>query len=266
MLLTINFSAADHILKDLDGWDRMAEPVTYQQDNLWEYINGAADLFLSYGFVELESHEFTNGTQSISLDIYDMGVPINAFGSYMVERTEGASTLKIGTEAVVIPPYQCLYLKDKYYVKINIFEGELSSELGKQILESLDKKISGSSEYPQEFKNLPAENLIKGSYRFVKESYLGLGELSDCIVASYKSELGENYDTFSVLIKDEDDAKRFIDSLPDKWVNEAEFDQSIYFRKVPYKGYVGLILVKDYKIYGVSGIKDLDTVKRLLSN
>jgi len=264
ILLGINFLAAEHILKDLDGWNRMAEPLTYQQDNLWEYINGAADLFFSYGFVELESHEYTNGVQSFTLDIYDMGAPINAFGAFMAERSKDASTLKVGTEAVVVPPYQCLYLKDKYYVKINVFEGKLTKTLGEEILESLDKKITGSSEYPKEFNNLPTKNLIEGSYRFVKESYLGLRELSDCIVASYKKESGDNYESFLIVTKNEENVNKMILALPDKWktVNESGWD--IYYRKVPYKGFVGLILLKGNKIYGISGFKDLDILKHQL--
>ena len=263
MLLNVNFVSAEHILKELEGWQRMTEPVMYQQDNLWEYINGWADLFISYGFAELEAHEFTNGTQSFTLDIYDMSVPINSFGVYMAERSQGESSLKIGTEAVVIPPYQCLYLKDKYYVKIQVFEGKLTSALGKIILENLDKKINGSAEYPQEFKNLPTKNLIEDSYRFVKESYLGLSELKECIVASYENDSGGKYDTFLMLTKNDVDPKKIIGSLSNKWENSLVSGKKIYYRKVPYKGYVGLILLGDKKIYGISGLKDLDTLKQL---
>ena len=35
---------------DVEGWEKTSEVKTYTPDNLWEYINGAADQFIEYGF------------------------------------------------------------------------------------------------------------------------------------------------------------------------------------------------------------------------
>ena len=39
----------------LKGWTPVSEVSTYEPENLWEYINGAAELFLAYGFQFLRS-------------------------------------------------------------------------------------------------------------------------------------------------------------------------------------------------------------------
>lgn len=181
----------------------------------------------------------------------------------MAERSKDASTLKIGTEAVIIPPYQCLYLKDKYYVKINVFEGQLTEDLGKTILNKLDKILPGPAEYPKEFSVLPAENQLQGSYRYVKESYAGLGGLTNCLVAQYEEDSGQTYEAFIILSKGTIEAKEFLLTLSEKWKKDSETGPTIYYRKIPYKGYVGLTF-KRGELFGITGLTDLNSVRKHL--
>ena len=42
---------------DLPGWSLATEPMHFEADNLWEYINGQADFFIDYGFVRVDTAE-----------------------------------------------------------------------------------------------------------------------------------------------------------------------------------------------------------------
>jgi hypothetical protein len=73
------------------GWTLKEEPRTYRPDDLYEYIDGNADLFLSYGFVQVTVGDYapTDGSEGwITVDVYDMGAPLHAFGVYRAERAE----------------------------------------------------------------------------------------------------------------------------------------------------------------------------------
>ncbi len=64
------------------------EEYRYAREDLWQYINGAADLFLSYGFRELIVRDLEQGDRHVTVSVYDMGGPLDAFGVYERERPD----------------------------------------------------------------------------------------------------------------------------------------------------------------------------------
>lgn len=44
-----------------DGWEALDQEYRYGPDDLWQYINGAAELFLDYGFQELLVRDLGRG-------------------------------------------------------------------------------------------------------------------------------------------------------------------------------------------------------------
>ena len=110
---------------DIKGWKPISEVLRYNPDNLYEYINGAADQFIAYGFQELLTRDISSEGLQVTVDIYDMGTRLNAFGMFKTESPRDQQALIIGTEAFVSPPYQCLLLKENYYVKVNVYEGRM---------------------------------------------------------------------------------------------------------------------------------------------
>ncbi|MEJ2628983.1 MAG: hypothetical protein P8078_10545, partial [bacterium] len=70
----------------LPGWQQVGEVKMYHSDNLWEYINGAADHFISYGFEELTYGDISKDELTVTVNVYDMGSVLNAFGIYTSEK------------------------------------------------------------------------------------------------------------------------------------------------------------------------------------
>ena len=56
-------------------------------DNLWELINGAAEAFHSCRMEVMLHQNFVLGEAEVTVEIYDMGNPLNAFGIYSAERS-----------------------------------------------------------------------------------------------------------------------------------------------------------------------------------
>lgn len=263
LLLAIGFQARAFDFPEIKGWKPVSEPVTYNPENLYEYINGAADQFLDYGFVLLHTRDLNGGSVQVSLDIYDMGSRMNAFGIYKTERPAEQERLAIGTEAVISPPYQCLLLKDNLYVKVNVFEGEITEDIGKQLLSAIAEAMPGKTGFPEELKLLPTEGKIPDSETFAKNNYLGLTELTDCIYAKYKNGDSE-FQYFILLPSKQESLIQKWEILASKWKLVANDKHSILMKKIPYKGLNGVLRMDD-KILGVTDcVDEAQLVSRLL--
>jgi len=73
---------------------RVTEPdQTYDRENLYTYIDGGAELYLSYGFKKVVNRKYSNpGQPRIVLDLFDMGTSQNAFGVFAHSRETVDST------------------------------------------------------------------------------------------------------------------------------------------------------------------------------
>ena len=87
------------------GWQWDFEPEIYTPENLYEYINGEAEVYNDYEFMEMvtASHARRDDPMaSVKFDIYDMGTPLNAFGIYSNYRRPELEFGDIGEQTVFI--------------------------------------------------------------------------------------------------------------------------------------------------------------------
>jgi len=258
--LQYSFNSID--LSKIEGWKALDEALTYNRENLWEYIDGAADLFLSYGFEQLTSQEFSKDSLIVVVDVYDMGKPLNAFGIYSAERPAKAKRRTVGTEAVISPPYQALMVKDRFYIKVNVSEGKLNDAIAYALLRQIAKILPGLKNYPQEFSLLPGNGLVPFSYNYSKKNFSGLSELNNCISAEYQSEEYGQYTCFAAVGPEKEKVEAMWKTISEKWKKDAAND-AVYYRKIPYKGYVGVIR-KNNTIMGISGIAKKERLLKML--
>ena len=239
---------------DIKGWKPASEVLSYNPDNLYEYINGAADQFIAYGFQELVSCDLTSANLQVTVDIYDMGTRLNAFGMFRTESPRDQQAMAIGTEAYISPPYQCLLLKENYYVKVNAYEGEITNDNGKPLLEALAKALPGEAGYPKELQFLPPAGKLPASESYARQAFLGLSELTNCVYAIYKD--GEKeFKYFVIILPGKETNESIWEKLYEKWKKVDHEKYAILTKKVPYMGIAGVVLT-DKKIVGVTECAD----------
>ena len=122
---TYTNSTAEHQIEAIltstlpvSGWKLEGKTYSYIPQNLYEYINGAAEFFIAYGFIELTGANYfsVSGERDfLTIDIYDMGDKLNAYGVFQSRRDTQASSLNIGSASVGSDDYISLY-KDRFYV------------------------------------------------------------------------------------------------------------------------------------------------------
>ena len=236
----------------VEGWTQPGEVLMYDADNLWEYINGAAELFISYGVRSCQTTDLSSEDLTVTVDLYDMGTPLNAYGVFEREASGDAVEVAGAVAALVSPPYQALLLKGSTYAKVNVFEGELTMDAGRGLLEALAAALPGEGSMPPEFGLLPSDGKLAGTDAYQAEAFLGLTELTDCVFAEYGADEGEPWQGFVVL---PEAASSVWGTLVGQWTSADLGGAEVLFREVPYRGFVG-VMRTDSGMFGVSGAED----------
>jgi len=67
--------------KTVGAWTRPDSPQIVTSQNIFDYMNGAGELYIGYRFEHLEVYEYTSGNQdNILVELYFMETSDDAFG------------------------------------------------------------------------------------------------------------------------------------------------------------------------------------------
>jgi len=187
-----------------------AAPSFYGPDNLYQYMDGGADVFLLYDFQVLLHQDFKSGQAELAVDIFDMGNSEDAFGMYAAERAPVYNFLDVGVEAYRNEGI-LNFLQDRYYIKLAGF-GPGSDDLLEKIARVLSERIGGIRSFPPLLEKIPQEDRVKHSEQFTRKDPLGHPFLSPAYVVSYKQGESESKLLISVA-KDAAEAKSKLESL-----------------------------------------------------
>ncbi|KPJ95337.1 MAG: hypothetical protein AMS18_03045 [Gemmatimonas sp. SG8_17] len=244
----------------VEGWTQTGEVRVYNAETLWEYIDGAAVLFVEYGVRTCTTADMAAAGVSVTVDLYEMASPLSAVGVFKRESSGGGVNLADATIAAVSPPYLALMVKGSTYAKVNAFDGELDESEGRRLLQGLAASLPGETVMPQEFSLLPEAGKVAGSEGYQPVSLLGLAELTECVYADYEGSEGDSWQGFVVLPSA---ASTVWDALADRWQSFEHNGHTVLFREVPYSGLVGVTRTGS-GVFGVSGAADQTQLRQRL--
>jgi hypothetical protein len=181
---------------ELKGYKITSNYPVYTPDNLWDYIDGAADMYLAYGFVDLNIAEYTQGKNIIKVEIYRHADNVQTFGIYSSERFPTYNFIDIGAQGYATEG-QVFFLKGNYYVKV------MTNSKSAKILESIEPLafkiadlLKGENSMPALLKEFPLEGMKVNEETYLQESVLGHGFLT----ASFKANYEVNGNSFSIYL------------------------------------------------------------------
>ncbi len=250
-------------LGELPGWTPVDEVVHYGRDELWEYINGAAEQYISFGFQGLIHGEWQRDSLVVVLDIYDMGTPLGAYGIFVAQAPSRDTWVELGAAAAITPPYQCLLAQGRYYVRADMYEGEFSRENGARLLEMLAARLPGSNDLPPELALLPAQDQVPGTVGYARQDFLGLSELRDLVHATYRWG-DEEFVLFCILADEGEEQGAVWARLEAKWTRLKGKKCRMLYREIPYRGLVGVARTET-GLLGISGRVDEGQLKSRLA-
>jgi len=238
------------------GWRLSGEVQTFSPQTLFEYINGAADLYLMYDFQALKVAEYVNEKKaSVTVDVYRHRTPTHAFGIYSQERLSKADFIDVGTQGY-IEDNVLNFFTGAYYVKINSFktgpeDREILLTFGKKVAENLGEKGTP----PLLLATFPVEGKVKNSEKFIAMKFLGYAFLHSAFTADYEL-TGKKFKLFVIESGDQNDCRDMIQKYlqqignPEKFVTEGRYTLSD-----PYHGEIDLHW-KGRHLWGILNLND----------
>jgi hypothetical protein len=249
------------------------EPRFFEPDDLWEYIDGAAEQYLLYGFREVITAEYAVGpdSSSVNVEIYRMESPTHAFGMYAAERSPDEQLVAIGVQGYFSGNALNFY-KGPYYVKMTSFA--VSKDLGNSLAQmgrSIADKIPGEFKEPDVFRYFPGEHRVLQSERYIPMNFLGQSYLYDGYRCDYRDDQGA-YQIFLVPMESDTAAqtvfkkyRRFLESQDytmlqgdDKTVVAEKEGFNLAFAFRSYLG--GVLNIKSLK----QGLMVVETIRKNL--
>ena len=216
---------------DIEGWTRDGDPESFYPESLFEYINGAADVYLSYEFVELAMLSYDGEEKSsLTVDIYKHRDIRNAFGIYSQEKSPSADFVEIGTEGYYDTGV-LNFFHGPYYVKImGFYLGDDDKALLTKVAEGIAGKLDGEARFPEALVCFPAEGRIPHSERYLARDVLGYGFLHSAYAADYNMGDAERR-VFIFEAADEADARKMLNAyfeLAGKKTSEVTVKEGYY--------------------------------------
>ena len=177
------------IFGDIPGWKMSSDILTFDTENLFEYINGAADSYIDFDFQKLQVAEYSGEKQSyIMVEIYEFPTPIQSFGIYARERPLDGTFEKIGSQGYW--EYSSFnFFKGRYYVKVNgsgITDGVLVSL--RDFAKSVSVNLPGESSMPAILDCFPMDGKIAHSEKLIPKNFLGHSFLHSAFTSDYEKD------------------------------------------------------------------------------
>jgi hypothetical protein len=166
------------------GAKALGDPVFYGE-NLFEYINGGAEVYHQYQFAGLVHQRYRVGEVELTVDVHDMAGALNAFGIYSVERAPGYNYVPIGAEGY-LNDLALNFLQGPCYVKLLAAgRSARTAAVLDSVAKSISAKIGAGKSLPAALALFPAANKTPRSERFIRTSPLGYDDLAPMFQADY---------------------------------------------------------------------------------
>jgi len=250
-------SSLHSLLPDVVTWKIPEAPQDYFPETLFEYINGAAEIYLSYDFKELTVGQYEKGDSNASLimEIYDMGNEKNSFGIYSAERFPDSQFISIGNQGY-LEEETLNFIVGKYYVKLLCFDsGEESANFLKLFAQNVVKSAKDKGSLPPILAFFPKQGLVRNSEKFILRNFMGYSFLHNGYLANYKLEDLE-FDCFLMEGEDEEDTQNMLEQyLKRKGEQNVQKITAGYRIKDRYYHNIYLARVENY-LCGVMKIND----------
>ena len=184
--------------ENLGDWVKEPDPVIYNRESIFDYINGAGEVYRSYAFdnVIVARYENSEGL-SVGVELFDMGNSADAYGvySYALEREETGIGAAFERGGSVL----CFW-QDRFYVCVAAEQqdpdpGPIIEEVARGVSQGLPE----AGARPSLLDMLPTEGLrplseryfhlhvtLNYHYYLIRENVLNLSAETNAVLGQYQ--------------------------------------------------------------------------------
>ena len=194
----------------------VTEPArTFGPDNLYEEIDGEAELFLPYGFQELTVGFLLPAGSvkaEVRLEIFRHATERDAFGIFSQHRFPGQETIRVGTSEAVVSATSLDFFQGTRFVRIRAASRETTRTDMEKLGMDLSTLLSGTGDLPVETEILRIPGLVDGSIVFHRRALLGYEVLAPGYEAKY-ADSGTAATLILITPEDAGPAEQFLGKL-----------------------------------------------------
>lgn len=204
LLITIAGCGGEHVSEsgpslpsEVGPWKMSEAESVYDRETLYDYMNGGAEVYLSYDFRRVWARRFIGPDQEeIVLDVYDMGSAPEAFGIFSTSVEDPEVGLGQGSE---FGAGLLKFWKGRYFVSaLNMGVSEETDSALLDIGRMVDAAIESTGAMPELVGSLPKEGLnertvsffhsdvvLNNRYFIASENLLQLTDETSCVFGEY---------------------------------------------------------------------------------
>jgi hypothetical protein len=202
-----------------DGSIAQSPASFYSPDNLYEYMDGAADIFVLYGVKTMLHLDAKVRMADVTVDIFDMGSPNAAFGMYAAERSPDYDFIAVGAEGYRNKGI-LNFVQGRQYIKLAGFGDGVDAVL-EAWAKALSARVGSDTALPAMLTRLPSNHRKPHSEQFIPNDPLGHTFLGPAYVASYEFNSHESK-FFVTLAENENDAHERLKQLEAHFAKTGE--------------------------------------------
>jgi len=240
--------------------ERESEVERYVGQSLYEYINGGAEVYHLYKFVEVVTATYKYGETEIVADIYSFKNADMAYGMYSTLRPGSPQIVNLGVEGFTFGT-SLDFVKGNFIVRLIGYDDTPETETAITMLAvELNKSVAGTISKPEMFLLFPPDSKIEYTNKIYAESFMGRQPLTNFYTFDYQIES----DTVTLFISNDENGSKFrqwfesieYDEASMKAIKSLPFDQPKSF--ITEDSYYGAIAagIKKGKLLGIIGFKD----------
>ncbi len=172
------------------GMERDGQVAVYPPERLWDYIDGAAELYIDYGVEETATVAFKRSRADlpeIVIDLHRMADPKGAFGLFSAEEIRGAEDAGLGSASIWTAGF-LVFRKGRYYARV---VSEVSKDSTIACVAALADRLPSEEESFPILDLFPADGRIASKDGYVARAFLGIRGFDDLWTASYADSTGE---------------------------------------------------------------------------
>lgn len=210
------------------GLKPLNPPETFGPDTLWEKINGQAEMYLSAGFVSLQSQWFAESEDPasiIEMNIYHMGDGLNAFSVYSTQRRDDAEKYDLTQFGYQVENSLFLVHGPYYLEVISIQPNEKILVKLKLLASNFIRNTPVDRISIKEMDLFPQDNIEKEGISLIARNAFGFERLDRVFTATYNVD-GHKLTAFISSRKTPEDAKGIATALYEFFIDYGGKDIS----------------------------------------
>ncbi len=264
LLVTLAAAARDDKVSfpDIKGWDLEEYVDVYTPANLWDLINGAAESYLAYDFIDLHLADYLNENGDIiHAEVYRHSSPENTFGIYSSERSPDYGFVDIGGQAYLDQGVLNAY-SGKYYIKLYSTDVGPSLQVDLQVIaKAIVKGLGEGDTVPQLLEIFPEKEKIPNSEHYIAKNFLGFDFLHNAFTADYQ----DGYRLFIIEGKDAGEIIKMVSSYLEFTKQDIDPDmETSFIIRDKYNGDIPVYISGEYFI-GIQNGEDTARMEKTLA-